>query len=543
VSIHPKSQWRSLGRAIVDLDLLLAGSVHLERLPDEFDQWDRARQRDCAARFLERCDVVVGTQRQAVSRCRRELHPDGGGPRFVEHTLGDGGRAGQMTMRIRPYLRTTDVLVSSCHADRSAMLHLLPNADIRAIPCWIDRTVFTPADPESVAGYRRAQRFAPDDRIVLYVGRILLEKNVHSLVRAFRCVLEAEPRALLVLVGPFSAQADEFSETGVLVRDYRRVVKGTASALGVPPGRIRIMPFQDQRSLPLLYGAADVTVSLSIYHDEDFGYALVESMACGTPVVASAWGGHRDAIVDGVTGFLAGTSATAGGVKVDWWAAVDRIVGLLHDERLRRELGANGVGRAARTYDPGSVRERYLAVLRQAAAPAGPGEPLRTSEAAERLWSAAGGPSGLRYRFGRPSFEAYEDLVRHYTGPAPGAAPRGPLVLCSPVRLRDAALVVDDPLYPFVVPVPADLLEAARAVLRVMRRRPVLLEAELREATPPAARQRLGPCLDLLERLGVLVRSQVLGTPEGRAAVPGVVTRPVLRYGRVDEAVDCIVPR
>jgi glycosyltransferase involved in cell wall biosynthesis len=54
--------------------------------------------------------------------------------------------------------------------------------------------------------------------------------------------------------------------------------------------------------MPALLRSADLMIDVSWY--EPFGMASLEAMACGTPVIASAVGGHLDTVVDGTTGLL-----------------------------------------------------------------------------------------------------------------------------------------------------------------------------------------------------------------------------------------------
>ena len=78
-------------------------------------------------------------------------------------------------------------------------------------------------------------------------------------------------------------------------------LRGVAARLGVED-RVVFAGAVGQDELPAYYGAADVCVLPSYY--ESFGLAALESLACGTPVVASRVGGPMSFIVDGVNGHL-----------------------------------------------------------------------------------------------------------------------------------------------------------------------------------------------------------------------------------------------
>ncbi|GCE17492.1 hypothetical protein KDK_12920 [Dictyobacter kobayashii] len=81
--------------------------------------------------------------------------------------------------------------------------------------------------------------------------------------------------------------------------------------------------------MPLLYSAADVTVVPS-YH-ETFGLAAVESLACGTPVVATRAGGLMTVVQHGETGFLVPRCPGFFAERLDL---------LLRDDQLRARMGA-----------------------------------------------------------------------------------------------------------------------------------------------------------------------------------------------------------
>jgi D-inositol-3-phosphate glycosyltransferase len=87
---------------------------------------------------------------------------------------------------------------------------------------------------------------------------------------------------------------------------------------------------RSQETLPYYYSAAEAVVLPSVY--ESFGMVALEAMACGTPVVASEVGGLAFLVQDQKTGFTVPFA--------DPQALADRLADLLHDEDLRRRMGA-----------------------------------------------------------------------------------------------------------------------------------------------------------------------------------------------------------
>ena len=93
-----------------------------------------------------------------------------------------------------------------------------------------------------------------------------------------------------------------------------------------------------------LYAAADVLVNCSLYHRENFGMAQAEAQACGLPVVCSAWGGFKDVVRAGETGYLMDAVMTKRGMRVDWLTGATRVAALLAQPeelaRMRRQATA-----------------------------------------------------------------------------------------------------------------------------------------------------------------------------------------------------------
>ena len=184
-------------------------------------------------------------------------------------------------------IASADRIVAFSPHERDAMARLY-GADVSRIhlaPCGVDLGTFRPLDREE----SRRQLGLNGDKVLLYVGRIESLKGVELLVRTTAHLDTCEPVRVLV-VGDDNGQDREVDR----LRELAETLEVGESIDFV--GRVA----QDQ--LPVYYSAADVCVVPSFY--ESFGLAALESMACGTPVVASRVGGLSTVIQHGSTGYL-----------------------------------------------------------------------------------------------------------------------------------------------------------------------------------------------------------------------------------------------
>src|SRR5207302_9415189 len=104
-------------------------------------------------------------------------------------------------------------------------------------------------------------------------------------------------------------------------------------------GRFIISDFR--RDMPRVLAAYDIFV-LPSTSPEPFGLVILEAMASGKPVVATAPGGPSEVVVDGETGYLVPPSS-----PVDLAAAIEK---LLPDPQRRKRMGDLGRERAARIF-------------------------------------------------------------------------------------------------------------------------------------------------------------------------------------------------
>src|SRR5262249_7873481 len=142
---------------------------------------------------------------------------------------------------------------------------------------------FRPAAADERTRLRAQLRWPPDKTIVLFVGRLSLEKGAMDLIQAWCAV--ARDDALLVMVGPdMPGHPWDVGARGRIYVAERRL----SDAVRFEGPTTDTAPF---------YRAADVFVQPS--HFEAFGSSAIEAMASGLPVVSSGVGGLGDFLVAG----------------------------------------------------------------------------------------------------------------------------------------------------------------------------------------------------------------------------------------------------
>lgn len=183
-------------------------------------------------------------------------------------------------------IRTADAIVAFSRHESEAMVRFYdaPAERIKVIPCGVDVDLFRPFDRNEA---KQKLGFG-EDGVVLFVGRLDPLKGVDILLRAV-AQLERADTTRTIIVGGGEADAE-------MAR-----LRALCSDLGIAE-RVSFLGRMAQHELPLYYSAADVSVIPSYY--ESFGLVALESMACGTPVIASRVGGLPTIVKDGVNGYL-----------------------------------------------------------------------------------------------------------------------------------------------------------------------------------------------------------------------------------------------
>jgi len=195
---------------------------------------------------------------------------------------------------------------------------LLRSLGVPLPPVEIVPPGYRPLPPPAAGSPSFSERYRIPGPFVLFVGRLASNKGLLDLVPAFARLATADRSAQLVLVGADGGQ--------------RAAVEARAKELGVLD-RVRLLGHVDDDSvLGAAYREARLTVLPSEY--EAFGLVLLESLAAGTPVVASRVGGIPEFVEDGKAGLLVPPRSPD--------ALAEAIGRLWADRDLSRRLGEYG---------------------------------------------------------------------------------------------------------------------------------------------------------------------------------------------------------
>jgi glycosyltransferase involved in cell wall biosynthesis len=266
--------------------------------------------------------------------CDRWLHGCGSCPHLREYPpLPRDTTALLWRLKRRAYrgMRPALVVSSRWLAGVASRSPLVSHFDLRVIPNGVDLEVFS---PRVSADARRELGLDPEERTVL--------------------VFDGEARkGALLIAGILGALAAGGTNATVLVAGERGGWELPAGLAERPLGRIT-----DDRTLSNAYAAADVFLFPTLA--DNLPNAILEALACGTPVVASDVGGVPDAVLDGRNGLLAPVG--------DVVAFAEAIRSVLEDPERRLSYAAEARRSAEAHYDNAEQTRRFLELYEELAA-------------------------------------------------------------------------------------------------------------------------------------------------------------------------------
>jgi glycosyltransferase involved in cell wall biosynthesis len=218
------------------------------------------------------------------------------------------------------------IAVASKAAIRQAVAHGVPTNRLYYVPNVVDTDEFRPGGDTSGGVVR-----------LLTIGRLHPDKR--------------HDRLLGIMAAAVKQARHEMALTIVGEGPLRLQLKAEAARLGLLPGMASFHPAVPH--VGTLYRDANIFVLASDY--EGTPNVILEAMACGLPVVATSAGDVPEIVVDGETGYLSPPDSED--------VFVDRLLKLVHDEKLRVTMGDRARGHVethfARNTLPPQLEEFY----------------------------------------------------------------------------------------------------------------------------------------------------------------------------------------
>ena len=218
---------------------------------------------------------------------------------------------------------SSEVIVNSNYMKNEVQrLFGLPYDKINVIPNGVNLQLFSNVNVD----YDFRRQYAMDnEKIILYVGRLVYEKGIQNLIAAMPKILDRYHDSKLIICG-----------RGGMIDELREQVK----YLGIE-NKVYFAGYCDSKKMQKMYKCADVAVFPSTY--EPFGIVAIESMLSGTPTIVSDVGGLNEIIEHGVTGM----KSYAGNAN----SIADSVLALLFDSKLCANISQNAIKKVKENYN------------------------------------------------------------------------------------------------------------------------------------------------------------------------------------------------
>jgi glycosyltransferase involved in cell wall biosynthesis len=210
---------------------------------------------------------------------------------------------------------------------------------VRIIPPPVTLPAIDEAD---VAAFREKYALRPGERLIGMAARLASEKGVEYLVQALPKVIQRFPDARVLFVGQ---NQKVMGEEAYAARLLPRIQE-----LG---SHWTFLGILDPKELAVFFNECAVTVLPSINGTESFGMVQIESMSCGTPVVATDLPGIRQPVLISGMGRIVPPRSSA-----DLAAA---LIELLSDPAKNLQIAS----RIAEQYSPARVAQQYEQILEE----------------------------------------------------------------------------------------------------------------------------------------------------------------------------------
>ena len=183
------------------------------------------------------------------------------------------------------FCKAVDLVITPSAGMEKVLRELKVESRIEIVPNGVDLTDFQTAAPLP----RQQFGYKDDDILLVYAGRIALEKNLPFLLESFTGIAKAIPNVYLLLIGGG-------------VQPYEEEIRETITELNLSK-RVRMIGRVPYDQLPSYLAMCDIFVTASV--TEVHPLSVIEAMGAGLSVMGIESVGVGDTVEDGATGFLA----------------------------------------------------------------------------------------------------------------------------------------------------------------------------------------------------------------------------------------------
>lgn len=238
-----------------------------------------------------------------------------------------------------------DRIIAATPAEHAQLMWLYRTnrRKIEIVPPGVNTNRFYPIPSDEA---KQKIGFKPNDKIMLFVGRIEPLKAVDTIINALNVVRQHDEQTLknvyFVVIGGDPQDTSDIEMTRL---------QSIVAEMGLNDV-VKFLGAKDQTVLPIYYAAARSVIMPSDY--ESFGMVALEAMASGTPVIASNVGGLAHLIRDEETGFLVPVREPQ--------SIASSIERLIEDEINAEEMGQKAF-ELAQEYSWHNIADRILAIF------------------------------------------------------------------------------------------------------------------------------------------------------------------------------------
>ncbi|MBC8754090.1 glycosyltransferase family 4 protein [Kordia sp. YSTF-M3] len=254
-----------------------------------------------------------------------------------------------------------DAFIVNCTSDIAILKEVFvtpPNIHLLKLPISKDIELnYAKNDCKSVFNINE------DTLLLGYVARILPQKNLHHAIHMLNKVKNEITTAVkLIVIGDYWVDYPilNWQKTE---NEYHTYINELIASYQLSENIIQFQSNLSNDELTLCYGALDFLIHPTNSLDENFGYAPIEAMKCGTPVIGTAYGGLKDSIVHEKTGFLLDTWSSASGIRSDYFSGLNFIKKLHGNSALKQEVTNNCLERAEAHYSFKSCAQNLVEIV------------------------------------------------------------------------------------------------------------------------------------------------------------------------------------